>query len=109
MSPQRKADDSPEVTMAEGNDAEDPRTFDHDAADAVREGELSAAQLPGGGGNVDPENPDAQYPQGRVETTANYPAPDDLRSLVPERKNVRSGQSFVNTSATPDYGTNAEE
>lgn len=39
--------------------------------DKVREGKLSAAQLPGGHGNVDQDNPDAQYPPGVVQNRAN--------------------------------------
>lgn len=39
--------------------------------DRVREGKLSAAQLPGGHGNVDRDNPDAQYPPGVVQNRAN--------------------------------------
>lgn len=105
-------DDGPEVsTMADGNDAEDPRTFEHPAAEAVRQGTLSAAQLPEGHGNVDPDNPDAQYPPGVVDNrstagdvTAN---PADF---VPEKRDLEAERAgFMTTAATPDYGTNAEE
>lgn len=110
MSPQRKDDDRPDPfapsVIAEGDDAEDPRTYTHDDAEAVRNGELSAAQLPGGGGNVDPNNPDAQYPPGRVETTAGVVEPTDLRSFVPERPRRSAG--LVQTDANPDYRTNGE-
>jgi hypothetical protein len=98
-------DPSAPSIMAEENDADDPRTFEHGAAEAVRNGTLSAAQLPGGGGNVDPTNADAQYPPGRVETMATYPDADDLRSFVPERKGESdtSIASLRTTAATPDY------
>lgn len=71
------------------DDAVDPRSFEHPQADAVRRGELSAAQLEGGNGNVDSAEPDAQYPPGVVQNSA------PVRPL--------------NAAATPDYGTNAEE
>jgi hypothetical protein len=104
-----RRDDTPDPSapsiLAEENDADDPRTFEHDAAEAVRNGDLSAAQLPGGGGNVDPTNPDAQYPPGRVETTATYPSTDDLRAFVPDRKGESdtSIASLRTTAATPEY------
>lgn len=108
----RNDDDRPDMfapsVMAEGNDAEDPRTFEHDSAGAVRNGELSAAQLPDGHGNVDPTNADAQYPPGVVQNTAQS-SPEERAGIsasefVPERKT-----QLVNTSAVPDYGTNSEE
>lgn len=101
-------DSGTEVTMAEGNDAEDPRTFEHDSAEAVRNGEISAAQLPGGHGNVDPQEPDAQYPPGVVDNSPVYPGSDNPEQFVPERRQ-KAGPTFQNTSATPDYGTNSEE
>lgn len=91
MNQRRKTGDEPEVTIVpEGDDADDSRTFDHDDAEAVRRGELSAAQLPGGHGNVDPNEPDAQYPPGVVDNrsvagdVAGEPA-----DFVPERKRDR--------------------
>lgn len=110
--PSRRNDDDPSAPsiIAEGNDAEDPRTFEHDSADAVRNGELSAAQLSDGHGNVDPTNADAQYPPGVVQNTAPLPTPDDVRAMVPERRGNESTASGVRTTAaTPDYGTNSEE
>lgn len=99
----RRNENEPEVvTMAEGNDAVTVRDSEHPDADKVRNGELSAAQLAGGSGNVDPDNPDAQYPPGIVQNSVqrdvnpDYPDP---ATFVPAR----------NTSAAPDYGTNAEE
>lgn len=102
--PRRPHDeDQPESIIATENDAEDPRTYEHPDADAVRSGELSAAQLAGGGGNVDASEPDAQYPPGRIDNTAPVVEQgEDLRSFVPERRPV-------NTAATPDYGTSPEE
>lgn len=107
----RKNDEPETTTIAEGNDAEDPRTYDHDAAEAVRAGELSAAQLPGGGGNVDPDEPDAQYPPGRVETTACPTDTGDLQRFVPDRPTPKTGADFegsgvtgyTTTDANPDY------
>lgn len=62
-------EDVSEVTVAEGDDADNPNTFDHPDAEAVREGRLSAAQMSGGHGNVDSNNPDAQYPPGVIQNT----------------------------------------
>jgi len=103
-------DPSAPSIVAEGDDAEDPRTFEPEGAQAVREGELSAAQLPEGHGNVDPANPDAQYPPGVVQNTAQS-SPEqragvDAADFVPER---RTSTGLTNTAATPDFGTNSEE
>lgn len=103
--PRSKHDaDEPDVSiMNDTPDADDPRTFEHPAAEAVRNGTLSAAQLPGGGGNVDPSNPDAQYPPGRVETLASPPEQGDPSSFVPERHELQTGREFTTTDATPDF------
>lgn len=86
----RHDDEMPEVAFAEGDDSVTRETdVEHPDAERVRTGELSAAQLPGGSGNVDPEEPDAQYPPGVVQNSATT--------------------VFRNTAATPDYGTNADE
>lgn len=102
MSPRKPVDDTNDVTMAEGNDAEDPRGFDHPDAEKVRKGELSASQMAGGHGNVDPSNPDAQYPPGIVDNAPVRPGTENPEQFVPERRNVGTP---VNTSATPDYRT----
>lgn len=107
--PRRNDDERPDPAapsvLAEGNDAEDPRTFEHFAADAVRNGDLSAAQLPGGNGNVDPTNPDAQYPPGVIDNRAPMPTPDDVRAMVPERRTGESTASGLRTTAaTPEFG-----
>lgn len=117
MSPSRrndKSDEKPDPSapsvIADDDDADDPRTFEHEAARAVREGELSAAQLPGGHGNVDPTNPDAQYPPGVVDnraTTGDVNA--DAAAFVPERRVTRTDVASIDlrtTDANPDYGTN---
>lgn len=107
---------APTVTPDE-DDAEDPRTFNDDDAEAVRTGELSAAQLPSGHGNVDPNEPDAQYPPGVVQNRADTgDVAADPADFVPERK--RSGMlptasnietsGLRTTAATPDYGTTPE-
>jgi hypothetical protein len=105
----RKDDDGPEVsTMNDTPDAEDPRTFEHPAADAVREGNLSAAQLPEGHGGVDPSEPDAQYPPGVIQNTATT-SPEERQGVnpeafVPERKSDEGGRmGFRTTDANPDY------
>lgn len=112
MSPRRSSEETSEPETSNMNDtpdAEDPRTFEHDAAEAVRDGVLSAAQLPGGHGNVDPDNPDAQYPPGVVDNTATVgDVTADPASFVPERKQVRSGTDFAeteyrSTDVNPDY------
>ena len=125
MSPSRKTsndddafDQNAPSILADGDDAEDPRTFEDDDAEAVRNGDLSAAQLPSGHGNVDPGEPDAQYPPGVIQNTAAKLNPTDSPAdFVPERK--RAGMSptpsniesagIRTTAATPDYGTNSEE
>jgi len=97
MSPKKKT----ETTDNEVEGSEDPRTFEHPNAEDVRQGNVSAAQLPGGGGNVDPDEPDAQYPPGRVETTAPNPeAVDDPSSFVPNRDKPKT---FETTAANPDF------
>jgi hypothetical protein len=102
----KQTETEPEATTPEA-DAEDPRTYEHPEAQSVREGQLSAAQLPGGHGNVDPSNPDAQYPPGVVQRTPVLEGEDvDPSSFVPER---RTATGFVNTAGTPDYGTHSEE
>lgn len=112
MSPRKPVNDGTEETIfAEENDSEDSRTFEPEGAEKVREGLLSAAQLPEGNGNVDPTNPDAQYPPGVVQNSAQLPSPEDVRAMVPERK-LPLGEpveSVRTTAATPDYGTNTEE
>lgn len=124
MSPSRRndADDRPDPSapsiLAEGDDAEDPRTFNDADAEAVRQGELSAAQLPSGHGNVDPNEPDAQYPPGVVQNRAETgDVAADPADFVPERKRQGMSPTASNieasglrtTAATPDYGTNSEE
>lgn len=118
-----RPDPSAPSIIPEGDDAEDPRTFEHPAATAVREGELSAAQLPEGHGNVDPNEPDAQYPPGVVDNrsvagdVAGDPAdfvPEAKRAgMSPTPSNIESagitGPGVRNTAATPDYGTSPEE
>lgn len=120
MSPSRRNEpNEPEVTrMAEEDDAEDPRTFEHPAAEAVRNGTLSAAQLPGGHGNVDPNEPDAQYPPGVVDNTPTAGDTGDPADFIPERKrdkgmsptpsNVESA-GLRTTAATPAYDSKSEE
>lgn len=99
MSPKKKT----ETTDDEVEGSEDPRTFEHPNAEDVRQGNVSAAQLPGGGGNVDPDEPDAQYPPGRVETTAPNPeAVDDPSSFVPDRDKPKT-EPLKTTAANPGY------
>lgn len=109
MSPRRRDEETPATgsTLADAPDAEDPRTFEHGDAQAVRTGNLSAAQLADGHGNVDPNNPDAQYPPGVVQnTSAAGDVTAEPSAFLPERS---AETGFVTTAATPDYGTNAEE
>lgn len=100
MSPQRKSEEPEATIVPEGDDAEDPRTFSHEDAEAVRNGELSAAQLSGGNGNVDPSEPDAQYPPGVVQNLAPLPDAADVRAMVPDR---RTDVQPITTDASPEY------
>ena len=106
----RKSDPTPEVTTPTKDDANNPRLFEPEGAEQVRNGELSAAQLPGGNGNVDPNEPDAQYPPGVVDNApqARLNQTDDPQSFVPERK---SGAKPQTTSGNPSYsyGTSSEQ
>jgi hypothetical protein len=96
--------------MAEDDDANDPRSWEHESASEVRGGTLSAAQLPDGAGNVDPDNPDAQYPPGIVDNSAAKLNPtDDPASFLPKPVVREGGRRVETTAANPDYSTSLEE
>lgn len=103
---------NPDDVGPPADDTGDPTVFEHDDANEVREGRLSAAQLSGGHGNVDPDNPDAQYPPGVVDNSAPIPANTDVdpASFVPTRTADEAPRTATATpSYTADYGTSSEE
>lgn len=102
MSPQRKTEDAEVTQLAEGDDAENPSAFEHPNADDVREGKLSAAQLPGGGGNVDPDNPDAQYPAGRIDNLSPVATASEPEATMVPTRTVVIGPTKT-ADANPDF------
>lgn len=83
--------------------------------DAVRNGDLSASQVSWGNGNVDPNEPDAQYPPGVVQRGSRQGFDVNPSDTVPERKRrqMLPTQSNIETArttdATPDYSTKTDE
>jgi len=108
MSPRKSEENEPETSkMNDTPDGDDPRVFEHDDAEEVRQGNMSAAQMSGGGGGVDPEEPDAQYPPGRVEsmTAPAAPAAADLAGFVPEKRNAQRDVPTYQTTSEAPFGS----
>lgn len=89
----------------DADDAEDNRGIEHPDAQKVREGEMSAAQLPGGAANINPDYPDAQYPPGYIDTAAanrgDVLGGVDVSETLPEPGPATTTPQTAD--ATPDY------
>jgi hypothetical protein len=81
----------------DANDADDVRTYEHPDAQRVRDGEMSAAQLEGGGANINPDYPDAQYPPGIVDNSSTALAAEnvDVYETLPERTSNASPSADI--------------
>lgn len=104
---------STEEVIATSDD--EPKDAVESELDAVRNGELSASQVSWGHGNVDPNEPDAQYPPGVVQRGSREVPNVNPADTVPEAKRGQTAPTMANmesartTAATPDYGTSSEE
>lgn len=91
----------------DADDASDVRAVEHEDADRVREGELSAAQLDGGAVTINPDFPDAQYPPGYVDTAAanrgDVLGGTPVAETLPEPGPATATTTAQTADANPDY------